>query len=73
MKLPRNVNSVNGDGIRFKCQTPEHFHTQQKTYDQKHKFNAYNCIGFNTFTGKYIGFYPKMGILIQMDIIGMDM
>lgn len=62
MGITRNINVVNGDGIRLQCQSPEHFHSQQKTYDQKHKYNAYNCIGFNTLTGKYIGFYPKIGI-----------
>ena len=53
---------VMGDGIRFKCQSSQHFQSQQFSYDGKHKYNAYNCIGFNTCrSGKYVGFYPKSG------------
>ena len=53
---------VMGDGVRFKCQSSQHFQSQQFSYDGKHKYNAYNCIGFNTCrSGKYVGFYPKSG------------
>ena len=63
MKLGNNCDVVNGDGIRFKTQKSVHFQSQQKTYDNKHKYNAYNCIGFNTVkSGKYIGFYPITGV-----------
>ena len=63
MNIPHGINVINGDGIRFKAQSAQHFHTQQFTYDAKHKYNAYNCIGFNTpKCGKYIGFYPKCGV-----------
>ena len=61
MNIGKKMNAVNGDGYRLKCQSPSHFQTQQFSYDAKHKYNAYNTIGFNTFTGYYIGFWPKKG------------
>ena len=63
MNINENVDVCHADGVRFKCQSATHFQTQQFNYDNKHKYNAYNCIGFNTLkNGKYIGFYPVAGV-----------
>ena len=62
MNIGELMNVVLGDGIRFKTQKSSHFQSQQKSYDNKHKYNGYNSLGFCTVTGKYIGFYPITGI-----------
>ena len=63
MRIPKDIPIVIGDGIRFKCQTSTNFHWAFVSYDRKHKYHAFNTIGFCTLkSGKYIGFYPITGV-----------
>lgn len=62
MGLDESIDIVIGDGVRFKSDAPKNYHLQHFTFDNKHKQNSYNTIGFCCITGYYIGFYPKKGL-----------
>lgn len=50
-----------GDGVRYKCSNSVNHHNSYKMFDNKHKFQAYNTMGFCSITGKYCGFWPLSG------------
>lgn len=62
MSLSEDIDIIIGDGVRFKCNRPKNYHLSHFTFDNKHKHNSYNAIGFCCITGHYIGFYPKKGL-----------
>ena len=49
------------DGIRFRINKSSNFDMQYRTYSSKDDYNAFNIIGIFTYSGKCIGFYPKVG------------